>query len=106
MCHIAFHFVSKADIDKAVAAARKAFELGSEWRTIDASQRGRLMFKLADLIERDRKTIVQLEVADCGKPISEAEIDIDCVLATLRYYAGWADKVHGKTIPSGLDEQK
>jgi acyl-CoA reductase-like NAD-dependent aldehyde dehydrogenase len=90
----------KADIDKAVSAARKAFELGSKWRTIDASERGRLLYKLADLIERDRQVLVDLEVADVGKPISEAEFDLDCVVATFRYYAGWADKVHGKTIPA------
>ncbi|CAM6031285.1 unnamed protein product, partial [Sphagnum compactum] len=77
----------KADIDKAVSAARKAFELGSKWRTIDASERGRLLYKLADLIERDRQVLIDLEVADVGKPISEAEFDLDCVVATFRYYA-------------------
>ena len=84
-----------------MAAAKQAFELGSKWRTIDASERGRLIMKLADLIERDRQILLDLEVADVGKPINEAEMDIDCALATLRYYGGWADKVHGKTIPAG-----
>ncbi|CAG2105416.1 unnamed protein product [Medioppia subpectinata] len=90
----------KADVDKAVKAAQKAFELGSEWRTMDASQRGRLINKLADLIERDRQIILDLEVADVGKPVGEAQFDIDGVIGTLRYYAGWADKVHGNTIPA------
>jgi len=85
-----------------VSAAQKAFELGSRWRTIDASERGRLLHRLADLIERDRQILVDLEVADVGKPIAEAEFDLDCVVATFRYYAGWADKVHGKTIPAGI----
>lgn len=90
----------KADIDKAVQAARKAFKLGSEWRTMDASARGRLLYKLADLIERDKEVLTLMEVADVGKPIEEAAFDVDCVVATFRYYAGWADKVHGKTIPA------
>ena len=101
MIKLLTNFKLKADIDKAVAAARKAFDLDSEWRTMDASQRGRLIQKLSDLIERDRQILLDLEVADCGKPITEAELDIDVVIATLRYYAGWADKVHGKTIPAG-----
>lgn len=49
-----FLFTPQADVDKAVKAARKAFELGSPWRTMDASERGRLLNKLADLVERDR----------------------------------------------------
>ncbi|XP_054155888.1 bifunctional protein PutA-like [Oppia nitens] len=89
-----------ADIDKAVKAAKRAFELNSEWRTMDASQRGRLLNRLADLIERDREILLDLEVADVGKPIAEAEFDIDGVIGTFRYYAGWADKVHGNTIPA------
>ena len=62
----------KADVDKAVAAARKAFELGSPWRTMDASQRGRLLNKLADLIERDIEYLASLETLDNGKPFNDA----------------------------------
>ncbi|KFM78573.1 Retinal dehydrogenase 1, partial [Stegodyphus mimosarum] len=90
----------KADVDVAVKAAKKAFKLGSPWRTMDASERGRLLFKFADLIERDIDYIASLEVLDNGKPFSEAMFDIEYSIATLRYYAGYADKFHGKTIPS------
>uniref|UniRef100_A0A5F8ALB8 aldehyde dehydrogenase (NAD(+)) n=1 Tax=Macaca mulatta TaxID=9544 RepID=A0A5F8ALB8_MACMU len=62
----------RADVDLAVKAAREAFRLGSPWRRMDASERGRLLNRLADLVERDR---------------------------VYRYFAGWADKWHGKTIP-------
>ncbi|CAG2115919.1 unnamed protein product [Medioppia subpectinata] len=90
----------KADIDKAVAAARHAFRRNSEWRSIDASQRGRLLFKLADLLERDIDYLGSLETLDNGKPFADALWDMNAAIASLRYYAGWADKVHGKVIPA------
>ncbi|CAG2107415.1 unnamed protein product, partial [Medioppia subpectinata] len=121
----------KADIDKAVAAARHAFRRGSttvqtggptrarhrllgqfgdtgqrqaiknsEWRSIDASQRGRLLFKLADLLERDIDYLGSLETLDNGKPFADALWDMNAAIASLRYYAGWADKIHGKVIPA------
>ncbi|CAH8622857.1 unnamed protein product [Schistosoma curassoni] len=90
----------EVDIDKAVKAARKAFEFGSEWRTMDASHRGVLLHKLADLIERDRVYLASLETLDNGKPFADSyNIDLDAVIKCYRYYAGWADKYHGKTIP-------
>ena len=58
---------AKVDVDKAVEAARKAFAFGSEWRTMDASFRGKLMFKLADLMERDADYIARLDTLDNGK---------------------------------------
>lgn len=57
--------------------------------------------RLADLIERDQVTLANLEVLDNGKPYSEAIFDIICAVNTFRYYAGWCDKIHGKTIPAG-----
>lgn len=90
----------KADVDKAVEAARNAFKNGSVWRTMDASARGQLLLKFADLIERDVDYITSLEVFDNGKPYAEAVLDIQYSIATLRYYAGYADKFHGKTIPA------
>lgn len=90
----------KADVDKAVEAAKAAFRRGSPWRTMDASERGRLLFKLADLIERDMDYITSLEVLDNGKPYSEAAFDIQFTVMAIRYYAGYADKFHGKTIPA------
>ena len=58
---------AKVDVDKAVEAAKKAFAFGSEWRTMDASFRGKLMFKLADLMERDADYIARLDTLDNGK---------------------------------------
>nr|KAF6281976.1 aldehyde dehydrogenase 2 family member [Myotis myotis] len=90
----------KEDVDRAVKAARAAFQLGSPWRRMDASNRGRLLNRLADLIERDRTYLAALETLDNGKPyVISYLVDLDMVLKCLRYYAGWADKYHGKTIP-------
>ncbi|XP_055315287.1 aldehyde dehydrogenase 1A1-like isoform X2 [Sitodiplosis mosellana] len=90
----------KADVDLAVKAAKKAFERGSAWRDMDASQRGRLINKLADLIEQHKSALANLEVLDNGKPFAEADFDIQCAIDTFRYYAGWCDKIHGNTIPA------
>ncbi|ETE71602.1 Aldehyde dehydrogenase, mitochondrial [Ophiophagus hannah] len=67
---------------------------------MDASQRGKLLNRLADLIERDRTYLAALETLDNGKPYAISYlVDLDMVVKKLRYYAGWADKLHGKTIP-------
>jgi aldehyde dehydrogenase (NAD+) len=87
------------DIDLAAQGARKAFESGP-WRKTDARDRGRLINKLADLIESNLEELAQLETLDNGKPISESRnADLPLVIDCLRYYAGWADKIHGQTIP-------
>ena len=87
------------DIDRAAAAARKAFEDGP-WRTMDARDRGRLLYKLAGLVEDNLDDLARLEVLDNGKPIGEAKsADLPLVVDCLRYYAGWADKIHGSTVP-------
>lgn len=90
---------SAEDVDKAVKAARAAFELGSPWRTKDASARGHLLHKLADLIDRDVAELATLETMDVGKPFAWAVSDVKGAAGVLRYYAGFADKIHGKTIP-------
>jgi aldehyde dehydrogenase (NAD+) len=88
-----------ADVELAVKAARDAFENGP-WRTMDARDRGRLMHKLADLIEDEIDELAMLESLDNGKPIREARHgDLPLVIDCLRYYAGFADKIHGQTIP-------
>lgn len=90
----------KADVEKAVKAAKDAFKLGSPWRLTDASARGLLLNRLADLIERDKAYLASLETLDNGKPYHIAyAVDLDLVIKCIRYYAGWADKYHGKTIP-------
>jgi acyl-CoA reductase-like NAD-dependent aldehyde dehydrogenase len=91
---------TKADIEKAVAAARAAFKLGSTWRTMDASARGRLLLKLASLIERDAAYIGSLETLDNGMPQPMAQWTVKLGADVIRYYAGYADKIHGKTIPA------
>ncbi|CAI4232861.1 unnamed protein product [Auanema sp. JU1783] len=94
----------KADVDKAVQAAAQAFRLGAPWRRMDAAQRGVLLNKLADLMERDRVILASLETLDNGKPYNVAyHGDLALSIACLRYYAGWADKNHGKTIPVAGD---
>jgi phenylacetaldehyde dehydrogenase len=88
-----------------VRAARRAFE-GGPWRRMTPSERGRALWKLADLIEAHLEEFAQLETLDNGKPISVARAaDIPLVIDHFRYYAGWATKVEGETIPvstSGL----
>ncbi|KAL9580454.1 MAG: hypothetical protein Q9212_004487 [Teloschistes hypoglaucus] len=87
------------DVDIAVAAAREAFKT---WRDIVPTERGGLMLKLADLVDAHSKTLATIETWDNGKPYSVAlNEDIGEVAATLRYYAGFADKLHGQTIDVG-----
>jgi aldehyde dehydrogenase (NAD+) len=87
------------DVDKAVHAARTAFDHGP-WRTMNASERGRLLHRLADLIEKNADELARIESLDNGKPVSIARnVDVAKAIACYRYFGGWADKVHGKTIP-------
>ncbi len=88
-----------ADIDLAVTAARKAFEDGP-WRKTDARDRGRILLEIANLIEKNKDELALLETLDNGKPISETtNADLPLVIDCILYYAGWADKIHGETIP-------
>lgn len=97
ICHVAEG--DKADIDKAVAAARKAFESGP-WPKLNGSDRGRLMNKLADAVEANIDELAALESLDNGKPLADARAaDLPLVVKCFRYYAGWADKITGRTIP-------
>ncbi|MBE9143491.1 aldehyde dehydrogenase family protein [Planktothrix mougeotii] len=88
-----------ADVDQAVKAARTAFTRGN-WPQMSATKRGELLYKLADLIEQNIVELAQLESLDNGKPFTDSlNIDLPLVIACYRYYAGWADKIQGKTIP-------
>ena len=88
-----------ADVDLAVHAARAAFETGP-WSRMDARDRGRLLHKLADLAEQHLDELAALETLDNGKPINDSRAaDLPLAIDCLRYYAGWADKIHGDTIP-------
>ena len=88
-----------ADVDEAVKAARHAFENGA-WPKMSAAERGRLLYKLADLVEEHADELALLESLDNGKPFHVARsADLGLTVATYRYYAGWADKVQGRTVP-------
>jgi aldehyde dehydrogenase (NAD+) len=91
-----------ADVDKAVKAARKAFH--GPWQKMSAAERGRLLTRLAELVEQHADELASLETLDNGKPVHVARAaDLPLTIATYRYYAGWADKIQGKTIPIAGD---
>ena len=88
-----------ADVDLAVKAARKAFESGP-WKKMSAAERGRRINKLADLMEQNLPELAALESLDNGKPLRDSlNADLPLSIKAYRYYAGWCDKTHGKTIP-------
>jgi phenylacetaldehyde dehydrogenase len=89
----------REDIDRAVKAARKAFE-GGPWHRMTPSERGRLIWKLADLIEAHLEELAQIETLDNGKPITVSRAaDVPLSVDLFRYMAGWATKIEGNTIP-------
>ena len=87
-----------ADVDKAVKAARAAFDSGP-WSATTAQDRGRLLFKLADKIRQNQPMLAELESRNTGKPIVEAEYDIGDVATCFEYYGGLANKVNGSVMP-------
>ncbi|CAN7582201.1 aldehyde dehydrogenase family protein [Peribacillus frigoritolerans] len=87
------------DVDKAVKAARTAFDNGP-WKKMSASERSRLIYKLADLMEEHKEALAQLDTLDNGKPIGETtNADVPLAIDHFRYYAGWTTKIVGQTIP-------
>jgi acyl-CoA reductase-like NAD-dependent aldehyde dehydrogenase len=86
------------DVDAAVSAARAAFQSGP-WASMSARQRGALLIRLGDLLTQNRDELARLETLNNGKPIFESHIDVRSSADTFRYYGGWADKIHGETIP-------
>jgi phenylacetaldehyde dehydrogenase len=89
----------REDIDRAVKAARTAFETG-RWSQLTASERGRLIWKLADLLEENIEEFATLESLDNGKPLTVARAaDVPLAVDLFRYFAGWATKIEGNTIP-------
>jgi aldehyde dehydrogenase (NAD(P)+) len=88
------------DIDRAVQAARRAF---GPWRELSGSQRADLLFKLCALIEQHREVLATIESWDSGKPFTASrDEDISELVSVLKYYAGWADKIHGTVIVSDM----
>ena len=89
----------REDIERAVKAARHAFDHGP-WRRMTASERGRLIWKLADLLEANTEEFAYLESLDNGKPLGVAKAaDVPLAVDLFRYMAGWATKIEGNTIP-------
>ncbi|MEO5930035.1 MAG: aldehyde dehydrogenase family protein [Candidatus Kapaibacterium sp.] len=88
----------KEDVDRAVAAARRAFEEG-EYKKMNGADRGKLLWKIADLMEANIEELAELETIDNGKPLVESlRVDLPQSIACFRYYAGWAGKTTGETI--------
>ena len=95
------HEATEKDVDIAVAAARKAFE--GPWKHVTPEQRGRYLFKLAELMERDVDILAAVESLDNGKALTMAKGDLALATACIRYYAGWCDKIEGKVIDMNPD---
>jgi betaine-aldehyde dehydrogenase len=88
----------KTEVDQAVAAARAAFET-TNWReSSNAMARGRVLFKMAQLVRDHAARLAELETRNCGKPIVESEFDMNDVATCLEYFGGLATKVHGETL--------
>src|SRR6201996_4482714 len=95
----------KADVDLAVAAARRAFDNGV-WVRVSPSEKSRILWRIADLIERDLEELAELESIDNGKPYAVARVaDLPLAVDMFRYMGGWATKISGRTIPWSLPGQ-
>jgi aldehyde dehydrogenase (NAD(P)+) len=95
---VSVYAANEEDVDDAVAAARKAFK-GGEWRDMDTNARADVLFKFAQLIEEHRETLATIETWDNGKPYSVSfNDDLGEVIGTIKYYAGYANKIHGQVI--------
>src|SRR5713226_327880 len=93
---------NEIDVDRAVAAARRAFE--GPWRTMRAAERGHILLKWADLLKKHVDEIAELESLDAGKPIAAVlRQDFPAAIDTLTYYAGWADKISGEVVSTRDD---
>ena len=95
------HEASEKDVDIAVAAARKAFE--GDWRKVTPNDRGKLLFKLADLFDEHTDQLAAIESLDNGKALTMAKGDVAAASGCLRYYGGWADKIEGKVVDTNPD---
>jgi betaine-aldehyde dehydrogenase len=88
------------DVDRAVRAARRAFDEG-EWRRTPTAERAALLRRVADLLQRDKEEIARVETLDTGKTLVESRIDVDDVTAVFRYYADVGDKDAGRLVDTG-----
>ena len=86
------------EIDAGVQAARACLD-SKEWRDLPARRRGQLLYRIAEMLEGRSGQIAEVETKNNGKPLFESKIDVAMAIETFRYYAGWADKVTGDTLP-------
>lgn len=93
---------SATDVDRAVAAARKAFEAGSPWSKMSPRERSHLLWRIGDLIDERAEEFAQLESLDNGKSLASARGDVGVAAELFRYFAGWATKMEGTTIPMSV----
>jgi aldehyde dehydrogenase (NAD+) len=98
---VTVHEATENDVDLAVTAAREAFE--GPWKDFTPAQRGLLLVKLADLVKDHSDTLAAVESLDTGKAFMMAAIEVANAVGCLRYYGGWADKIHGKLIDTDSD---
>ncbi|MBK9178087.1 MAG: aldehyde dehydrogenase family protein [Acidimicrobiales bacterium] len=94
---------TEADVDRAVAAARRVFDEGPWGMRTPERERARVLLRTAELVRAERDRLAELEVRDCGKPLAEARADIDEVAFLFEYYGGWATKISGDVPPVGPD---
>jgi aldehyde dehydrogenase (NAD+) len=88
---------SAEDIDRAVKAARAAFP---RWAAMHPADRGKLVMKLGQLVHDNRQQLAEIDAVDAGKPVTNSlRVDIPAAVDCYEYYAGWADKIHGETVP-------
>ena len=88
---------SRQDVRLAVDCAREAFDRGP-WRKTAALERGKMLFKIADLIRAEARGLAELESSNCGKPLAEAEFDVGDAANCFEFYGGLATKIHGETM--------
>jgi betaine-aldehyde dehydrogenase len=96
---------NEQDAKIAISAAREAFDNGP-WQEVSATERGKKLFKIAELIERDKAELMELESLDTGKTLTESEADMDDIAEVFRYYAGLADKHAGEVISSPIPDSE
>src|SRR5690606_23474618 len=90
---------SARDVDAAVVSARAALT-SRPWSSMSGRERGRILRRIADHVERDADRLARLETLDTGKPLREARsVDLRHTIECFRYYAGWADKIEGEVLP-------
>ncbi|HKY60405.1 MAG TPA: aldehyde dehydrogenase family protein [Gemmatimonadota bacterium] len=94
----------RADVDRAVQAARRAFE-SDEWRRMAPRQRARILLEIARIMEERKDELARVETLQNGKPFFESGIDVDMTIETFEYYAGWTTKVEGETVPLSVPHQ-